>query len=86
MTVAICIVSLPISIGGHGVREGIFVLMFACIRHSSASTGRAARGQEPAILFSLLFFIIPVVWSLVGAVVYLTYRHEYGPVLSDTRE
>ena len=29
MTVAICVISLPISIGGHGVREGIFVLMFA---------------------------------------------------------
>jgi len=85
MTVAICIVSLPISIGGHGVREGIFVLMFAAFGIISVDRQSGA-GQEPAILFSLLFFIIPVVWSLVGAVVYLTYRHEYGPVLSDTRE
>jgi len=41
---------------------------------------QSGSGQEPAILFSLLFFAIPMIWSLVGAVVYLTYRHEYGSV------
>ena len=28
-TIATCVISLPISIGGHGVREGIFVFLFA---------------------------------------------------------
>ena len=81
MTVAICVISLPISIGGHGVREGIFVLMFAAFGIISVDR-QSGTGQEPAILFSLLFFAIPMVWSLVGAVVYLTFRHEYGPVYS----
>jgi uncharacterized protein (TIRG00374 family) len=85
MTVAICVISLPISIGGHGIREGIFVLMFAAFGIISVDRQSGA-GQEPAILFSLLFFVIPVVWSLVGAVVYLTYRHEYGPVIADSHD
>jgi len=79
MTVAICVISLPISLGGHGVREGVFVLMFAAFGIISVDR-QSGSGQEPAILFSLLFFAIPMIWSLVGAVVYLTYRHEYGSV------
>ena len=79
LTVVICVISLPISIGGHGVREGIFVLMFAAfgVINVDPQTGN---GQEPAVLFSLLFFAIPLIWSLVGGVVYLTFRHNYGPI------
>jgi len=79
LTVVICVISLPISIGGHGVREGIFVLMFAAfgVINIDPQTGS---GQEPAVLFSLLFFAIPLIWSLVGGVVYLTFRHDYGPI------
>ena len=79
LTVVICVISLPISIGGHGVREGIFVLMFAAfgVINIDPQTGS---GQEPAVLFSLLFFAIPLIWSLVGGVVYLTFRHDYGSI------
>jgi len=75
ITVAICVTSLPISIGGHGVREGIFVLMFAAF--GAVSLERDG-GSENAILFSVLFFAIPLVWSLVGGVLYLTFRHEHA--------
>ena len=76
VTVAICVTSLPISIGGHGVREGIFVLMFAAF---GAIAIEGEGGRENAILFSVLFFAIPLVWSLVGGVLYLTVRHEHRP-------
>jgi uncharacterized protein (TIRG00374 family) len=84
MTVAICVISLPISLGGHGVREGIFVLMFAAFGIISVDR-HSGSGQEPAILFSLLYFAMQMVWSLVGAIVYLTFRHEYGSNFSGPR-
>ncbi len=71
-----CIISLPISIGGHGIREGAFVLMFTVFdivtidKHSGI-------GQEPAVLFSILFLIVFSVWSLIGGLVYLTFEHAY---------
>jgi glycosyltransferase 2 family protein len=76
ITVAICVTSLPISIGGHGVREGIFALMFAAFGAIALERG----GSENAILFSVLFFAVPLVWSLVGGILYLTFRHEYDRV------
>jgi uncharacterized protein (TIRG00374 family) len=83
MTVVICVISLPISIGGHGVREGIFVIMFTAFGVISANR-QTGGGQEIAILFSLLFFAIPLIWSLVGGIVYLIFRHDYElPVLQD---
>jgi len=77
LTVVILVISLPISIGGHGVREGIFVLMFATfgVINIDQKTGN---GQASAVLFSLLFYAIPLIWSLLGGIVYLTFRHEYG--------
>jgi hypothetical protein len=83
MTVVICVISLPISIGGHGVREGIFVIMFTAFGVIGANR-QTGGGQEIAILFSLLFFAIPLIWSLVGGIVYLIFRHDYElPVLQD---
>ena len=76
ITVVICVISLPISIGGHGVREGIFVIMFTAFGLIRLNQQSGA-GQETAILFSLLFFAIPLVWSLVGGIVYLSFRHDY---------
>jgi len=77
LAIVICAISLPISIGGHGVREAIFVLMFASFGLITVDP-RSWVGQEPAILFSLLFFAIQLFWSLVGGVVYLTFRHDYS--------
>jgi hypothetical protein len=76
LAVVICVISLPISIGGHGVREGIFVLMFAAFGAINIDR-QTGTGQELAVLFSLLFFAIPLIWSLVGGIVYLAFRHDY---------
>jgi glycosyltransferase 2 family protein len=76
MTVIICVISLPISIGGHGVREGISVVMFSAFGVVNINQ-QLGSGQEPAILFSLLFFAIPLIWSVLGGIVYLIFRHDY---------
>lgn len=76
-TVATCVISLPISIGGHGVREGIFVFMFAAYGLITLNTGHASvgrNGPEAAILFSLIFFGLSSVWSAVGGVIYLVFK------------
>lgn len=71
ISIALCVTALPISIGGHGVREGVFVLVFSVfgIIKMDQETGA---GQEPAVLFSILFFALFLVWSLVGGLAYLT--------------
>ena len=33
-------------------------------------------GREPAVLFSLLFYALYMVWSLVGGLVYLTFQDD----------
>ena len=52
---------LPISLAGLGVREGIFVFLFA----------KAGVSKELAIGLSLLFFFISVAVSLIGGVLYI---------------
>lgn len=67
--------SLPISIGGHGVREGGFMLMFA-MYEIAAPIGFAGR-NEAAIAYSFLFFLLWAFWGLVGGIVFLLHRHTY---------
>ncbi|MCH8475432.1 MAG: flippase-like domain-containing protein [Opitutales bacterium] len=62
--------SLPISIGGHGVREWAMVMLFAAF--SIATTDSPAAATESAIAFSLLFFSLQLWGSLFGGVLYLT--------------
>jgi uncharacterized protein (TIRG00374 family) len=74
-TVATCVISLPISIGGHGVREGIFVFLFAAYGLSlTARNGGGHAGADTAVLFSLIFFGLSSVWSVVGGVLYFFQR------------
>lgn len=70
LSIVIFVISLPISLGGHGVREGIFVLMFTVFGIISIDLQSGA-GQEPAILFSILYFALFSVWSLIGGLIYL---------------
>ncbi len=72
LAIVTCVVSLPISIGGHGIREGMFVIMFIAFGIISIDKQTGA-GQEPAILFSILFFALFTGWSLVGGLIYLTF-------------
>jgi glycosyltransferase 2 family protein len=70
-----CAIALPVSIGGHGVREGAFALLFTAF----AVTGPDGllAGRETAIAYSLLFYGMAFVWSGFGGLVYL--RWGGGP-------
>ncbi len=81
LSVVTCVISLPISIGGNGIREGAFVIMFAAFGVITIDR-QTGGGQEPAILFSILFFALFSVWSLLGGLVYLIFQHDYAK--SDT--
>lgn len=65
MPVVAVITSLPISISGVGVREGLFEKLLGDLY---------GVGAEAAVLISLTGFLIIVIWSAVGGIVYLFYR------------
>jgi uncharacterized protein (TIRG00374 family) len=75
-SIVLCVISLPISIGGHGIREGAFIIVFAAFGVITIDK-QTGGGKEPAILFSILFFAIYSVWSLLGGLVYLTFQHNF---------
>ena len=62
-------ISLPISIGGHGVREGVFFILFLAFGYVDTQTGK-----EVAIAYSILFFGLQLFCSLIGGVVYFLAR------------
>lgn len=62
-------ISLPISIGGHGVREGVFFILLLAFGFVDNQTGK-----EVAIAYSILFFSLQLFCSLVGSVVYFFSR------------
>ena len=56
--------SLPISIGGHGVREGTLVAVMMLL-------GLGAGQSEHVALLAVAFWAVSVGWSLAGGAVYL---------------
>jgi len=60
------LIAMPVSISGIGVRETLFILFFALL----------AIDKEQAISFSVTFFGINILWSLLGGLIYFLYRHE----------
>jgi uncharacterized membrane protein YbhN (UPF0104 family) len=60
------LVALPISVGGIGVRESLFVAYLGLL------------GVDPshATAFSLTCFVMNLFWSLAGGPFYFLYRHE----------
>jgi len=60
------LIALPVSIGGLGWREYLFVTFFALL----------GIDQEHAFTFSLTFFALNLLWSLAGGPFYFLYRHE----------
>ncbi|MBU6400399.1 MAG: flippase-like domain-containing protein [Verrucomicrobia bacterium] len=65
----ICIAALPITPSGLGVRENLYVLLLAA----------PPIGVEPtkALSLSLLAYAGSLLWSLVGGVVYLTFKETH---------
>ena len=66
MSVAYASTALPISVGGHGVREG--ALLATLTAFGLLATPAA---QERALLLALLFWAVNVFWSLIGGLVLL---------------
>ena len=60
------LISLPVSIGGLGVREYLFITYFSLL----------GIDKEHAFAFSITFFALNMLWSLAGAPFYFLYRHE----------
>ena len=58
--------ALPISVSGHGVREGVMIFLFA---HLGIS-----QDPEAAIAYSLLIYGLGLFWSLFGGLAYLTLK------------
>ncbi|XHR28122.1 MAG: lysylphosphatidylglycerol synthase transmembrane domain-containing protein [Chthoniobacteraceae bacterium] len=59
------IAAIPVSIGGTGVREGLFVQLLGDL---------CGIARESALTISLTNYAVLIAWSLVGGVVYLLYR------------
>ncbi len=71
--------SLPISIGGHGVREGALVAVLALL-------GLGAGQPEQVALLAVAFWAVTVGWSLVGGMVYLSSILTGWPLEKNVRD
>ncbi len=60
------LIALPVSVAGLGVRETLFIMFFSLL----------GIDKEHAIAFSLTYFGLSLLWSLVGGPFYFLYRHE----------
>lgn len=60
------LIALPVSISGLGAREFLFITFFALF----------GIDKEHAFAFSMTYFALNMIWSLVGAPFYFLYRHE----------
>ena len=73
MSVAYAATVLPVSVGGHGVREGAMLGMFALL---GLLPGDDAR--QRALLLALMVWALTVLWSLVGGLV-LVFARRWRP-------
>jgi hypothetical protein len=62
--------AVPISFSGFGVREGMYVQMFAQVNMPAVQ----------ALTLSLLGYIVGLVWSIVGGGFFLTHRKEVSAI------
>jgi len=60
------IASIPITVAGLGLREDLYVRLFASLGPS----------PEQAIAISLLSYGVQLFWSLIGGLVYMLWKHE----------
>ena len=65
MPIVATVTALPISVGGAGLREGLFIKILGSLY---------ATPEPIATLVSLSGFMMQVFWSLLGGAIYLAYR------------
>ena len=73
MSVAYAATVLPVSVGGHGIREGALLAMLALLGLLPDDTSR-----QLALLLAVLVWAISVFWSLVGGAVLLLTRRGHS--------
>ena len=77
MPIVNTITSIPVSIGGTGLRETLFIKLL----------GGLCQVSEPtAVTISLTGTFVLILWSLVGGVVYLCYRPTEHAALSEMQQ
>lgn len=69
LAVVICMMSLPISVAGHGVREAAFVVMFQAFDIHAQGL---PVDQNHAVAFSLIYYGLHLFWGLVGGLIFIT--------------
>jgi glycosyltransferase 2 family protein len=69
--------ALPVSVGGTGVREGLFQKLLSAL---------CGVDESKAVVISLTGFAIVLFWGLVGGVIYLFYRPSEHAKLADIRQ
>jgi len=67
VAVAYAATALPISVGGHGVREGAMLVVLGLFGLVPA----AGADRDRALLLAVLVWAVTMLWSLVGGVVLL---------------
>ncbi|MEI8235322.1 MAG: lysylphosphatidylglycerol synthase domain-containing protein [Verrucomicrobiota bacterium] len=78
MPIVNTIAAVPVSIGGTGIREGLFIKLLGGLCHIA---------EAPALTISLTSYAVLILWSLVGGVVYLFYRpSEHARLAAMNRE
>jgi uncharacterized membrane protein YbhN (UPF0104 family) len=76
MAIVNMLIALPISLSGLGVREVLYVVFL----------GLLGIDADHAAAFSLTYFTINLLWSLVGGPFYFLYRHETHAPAPDTTQ
>ena len=74
MSVAYAATVLPVSVGGHGIREGALLAMLALLGLLPDDVSR-----QLALLLAVLVWATSVFWSLVGGAVLLLTRRSVPP-------
>jgi hypothetical protein len=64
LAIVFFVISIPVTVSGHGLRESIFVLMFSLF----------GVGASAALLYSLCYLAFTLAWSLACGPVYLGFR------------
>lgn len=77
MPIISTIASMPISLSGVGVREGLFQKIFAALFGTPDSI---------SVMISISGFLVTVLWGLVGGLVYLAYRPSGGIHIKEMEE
>ncbi len=70
VAVAYAVTALPISVGGHGVREGALLGVLGLFALLPATE----EGRNASLLLAVLVWAVTIVWSLVGGAVLLAAR------------